>query len=252
MAGRVADHGGGQEHGDGRGRLDDFHLVRPAAHQRKDVQHAVAALAVVAVHGPIDVGGAEGEVGLPTADLGPAPGGVVEVYVVGLLQRAVDVCAQGHALVGQLRILARGVGPGLDDPLLHVADLQGVGVGVLAAAHEVGEGQHGPHQDLLVILAGVGGVGVVGEHRAGLLGQAGLRVVVQGVADLAEELLGFLGPARRQLRHGPIHLAALGLAAVLPRILVQLDRGRLDVAGIILAADLAQAIGMAGTAGQAD
>ena len=71
-------------------------------------------------------------------------------------QRAVEVGAQGDPLVGQLGVLARLVGAGLDDLLLLVGDLQGVGRRVVAVGHQVRQGQHGADQDLLVVLAGVG------------------------------------------------------------------------------------------------
>ena len=240
MLGRGVDDGAGGEHRDRGGHFHGFHLVRPAPHQGEDIEHAVALLAVVAVHCPLDVVAAVGERGLPTANLHIASRGLVVVDAAGLVDRAVDVFAQGHALVGQLGILLGPLGAGGNDPLLHVGDLQGVRRGIRPAAHQVRDGQHGADEDLFVVFAGISRVGVVGEHRAGLLGQAPLRVVVQRVAGLAKEFFGLLRPPGRQFHHRPIELEGLGLAGIAADVLVQRDRCRFHAALVELGANLAQ------------
>src|SRR5208337_3849950 len=66
VIGRGVDDGAGGEHGNRGGHFHGLFFIRPAPHQGEDIQHAVALLAVVAVHRPLNVVAAEGEGGLPT------------------------------------------------------------------------------------------------------------------------------------------------------------------------------------------
>ncbi len=111
--------------------------------------------------------------------------GVVVVGVRGFANQPVDVGPDGDVLIGQLGIVAVFVGAGLDDLLLFVGDLQGIGPGVLSVVEQVGDGQHRPHQDLFIILARIAAGVVVGEHRGRDFAGAELFEVIEIVADLA-------------------------------------------------------------------
>ena len=140
----------------GRGRhLDRLLFVGSASDQGEDIEDAVARRAVPAAGGPLQVLLAEGEVGLPTADDGRVAGRVVVVGVRLFAEQAVDVGAQGHALIGQLGILALFVDPGVDDLLLLFGHLQGIGAGIAAVGHQVGDGQKGADQHFFIIFAGI-------------------------------------------------------------------------------------------------
>ena len=187
---------------------------------------------------------------LPVDHLGVGAHGVVEIREALFGQHAVDVGPQGDLLVAELGILAAGIGTGLDDLVLLVVDLERIGGGIAAIAHQVGDGQKGADQDFLVILAAVGGGIIVGDHPQGRLAEPFPLQIVEMVADFAELQLGVVGLAQGEVDHGPLefqHVAVVGHGL---QSLVDGHGGGFGMAQVEILPHLPQIVGVRGAAAQ--
>ena len=141
--------------------------------------------------GPRAIGPARPEVGLPVDHQLKISKGVVVVAVRLLAEDAAQIRGQRDLPGGGLRVGAVLLGRGPHDLLLPLGGLIRVGLGIGAVAGEIRDREHGADEHLLVILAGIGLLLVVGEHRPGILGRALLLEMVEPIPDLLEEILGF-------------------------------------------------------------
>ncbi len=175
---------------------------------------------------------------------------VVVVRVGFLAEHAAQVRAERHLLVDQLRILAILIHAGVDDLLLLVGDLQAVGLRILAAIHQVRQRQEGPHQDLLVVLAGIIAHVVVGQHGQCRAAVAGLLERVEAIAHLPQRLLGLAASPFTKVEHGMLEPEHVAIVLRTLERLVDPGRGLGQVAGAIQLARLNQLVGVRGAAGQ--
>ena len=141
------------------------------------------------------------EAGQPAHDHLAVAGDVVKVAVRLLAQRRAQIGGQGDLLIDGFRVRSIRLSGRGNDLRLLVDQLQAIGFRVVAASHQIGQGQIGADQHFFVVFARIAQPLIVPEHGQGRFGQALFVQMVERVPHLPQALLGIARLPRCQL-HG--------------------------------------------------